>query len=89
MVGFGDREFDAVSDRYVAQTTDAASAARKPKNYLALSRREQIRETLRAAEATGCQALFEFRGVVPDEEVVRFIRRNADRIGVEARIEVR
>ncbi|MGH2351841.1 MAG: hypothetical protein ACRDJN_09545, partial [Chloroflexota bacterium] len=27
IAGFGNREFDAISDRYVAQTTGAASAA--------------------------------------------------------------
>jgi hypothetical protein len=86
--GFGNREFDAVSDAFVAQTTGAASAALRPKNFLSSSRRAQIRGTLAAARATGRQALFEFRGVVPDVEVTRFIERNARRIGVHARVDV-
>jgi hypothetical protein len=86
--GFGNREFDAVSDAFVAQTTGAASAALRPKNFLSSSRRAQIRETLAAAHATGRQALFEFRGVVPDTEVTRFIERNARRIGVRARVDI-
>jgi hypothetical protein len=44
--GFGNQEFDAVSDRYVCQTTRARSAVVRPRNYMTRDRREQIRETL-------------------------------------------
>ncbi len=87
--GFGNREFDAISEKYVAQTTRATSAATKPKNFLTMSRRKQIRETLRAAHATGRAALFEFTGGAPAREVIDFINRNSQRIGVAVEIVVR
>jgi hypothetical protein len=87
--GFGNREFDAVSDRYVAQTTSAASASLRPSNFLTPARRRQIRETLRAAQATGREALFEFTGGAPAPAVVDFIERNSRRIGVGMQIDVR
>jgi hypothetical protein len=89
LAGFGNREFDAVSSQYVAQTTSAASASLRPSNYLSPGRRRQIRETLRAALETRRTALFEFVGVAPAPAVVEFITRNADRIGARAHIEVR
>jgi RHS repeat-associated protein len=76
------REFDAVSGQYVAQTFGGRSALLKPGNFLSSSRREQIRATLQAAKATGRKAYFEFTDGVHDD-VIQFIRRNAERVGVE------
>jgi len=87
--GFGNREFDAVSERYVAQTTRSKSATMRPANFLNPARREQIRDTLRVARVTGREALFEFTGGAPAAAVRDFIQRNADRIGVGVRIDVR
>jgi hypothetical protein len=85
--GFGSREFDAVSDRYVAQTTGAMSATLRPRNFLTRERRTQFRVTMEAARATGRMALFEFTGGAPAQHVIDFIMRNALRIGVSVRIE--
>jgi hypothetical protein len=79
------REFDVVSRLYVAQTTSARSALVSPDNFLNAARREQIRATLEAARATGRKAYFEFRSGAHDE-VLRFIRRNADRMGADFEI---
>jgi len=84
--GFGNREFDAVSDRFVAQTTRAQTATTNPHNFLSRPRRRQIRETLSAARQTGREALFDFRGVHPHQDVMDFILRNAQQRGVRARI---
>jgi hypothetical protein len=82
LVGFGNREFDAVSDTLIAQTTSARSAATNPKAFLSKARRNQIRETLRAAQATGRKVVFEFTTATPAPEVRDFIMRNATRIGL-------
>lgn len=79
--GHGSREFDAVSDRYVAQTTRSASAASSPRNFLSGVRRAQIRHTLSVARETGREALFEFTGGSPARDVIDFIARNAERVG--------
>jgi hypothetical protein len=84
--GFGNREFDAVSDRFVAQTTRAQSAETHPRNFLSRSRRRQIRATLEVAKQTGREALFDFKGVRPHQDVIDFILRNAQRKEVRARI---
>ena len=84
--GFGNREFDAVSDDYVAQTTSAASAVTQPHNFLTRARREQIRATLAAARQGGKAAYFEFTAGEPHQEVKNFITRNAARVGVGCRI---
>ena len=75
-------EFDAVSAQYVGQTTGAVSALLKPGNYLSSSRRAQIKATLEAAKALGRKAYFEFTSGAHDE-VIDYIRRNAERVGVE------
>jgi hypothetical protein len=67
-----------------ARTFGGTSALLKPDNFLSSSRREQIRATLAAAKATGRKAYFEFRNGVHDD-VLAFIRRNAERIGVGLR----
>jgi hypothetical protein len=81
LAGFGNREFDAVSDTIIAQTTSALSATLHPKNFLNKSRRRQIKETLRAAKETGRIALFEFTGEAPAQEVREYIVRHAASIG--------
>lgn len=66
--GFGNREFDMVSDQYVGQAFGPMKPGKSPafeangKNFLSLSRRSQIRATLDAARTTGRSALFEFTG---------------------------
>jgi hypothetical protein len=82
--GFGNREFDAVSDTMIAQTTAADSAAVRPKNFLNKSRRRQIQETLKAAQETGRTALFEFTGGAPAQEVRDYILRHAEKTGLGA-----
>ena len=88
--GFGNREFDVVTDDFVAQAFGPAGPGKvptfvsKPKNFLSKSRRTQIRETLRAASETDRAALFEFTGGTPDAAVLDFIRRNAERTDVAA-----
>jgi hypothetical protein len=84
LAGFGNREFDAVSDTILAQTTSALSAALHPKNFLNKSRRRQIKETLRAAQETGRTALFEFTGGAPAQEVREYIIRHAANIGLSS-----
>jgi len=85
--GFGNREFDVVSDDFVGQTFGPKAAgevptfATKPRNFLSKSRRTQIRETIRAAQETGRSPLFEFTGGTPDAAVLDFIKRNAERQG--------
>ena len=82
--GFGNREFDAVSDTIIAQTTSADSAAVRPKNFLNKSRRKQIRETLKATQETGRTALFEFTSGAPAQEVREYILRHAEQTGLSA-----
>jgi len=82
--GFGNREFDAVSDTMIVQTTSTRSAAMRPKNFLNKSRRRQIKQTLKAAKETGRTALFEFTGGAPAQEVRDYIIRNAEKTGLSS-----
>lgn len=82
IAGFGNREFDAVSDDYIAQTTASTSARTTPHNFLDQGRRRQIRATLMAAHQEGKTALFEFTAGEPHPDVRDFIERNAAREGV-------
>jgi hypothetical protein len=82
--GFGNREFDAVSDTMIAQTTSAHSAVTRPKNFLNRSRRRQIKATLKAAQVTGRIVLFEFTGGASAQEVRDYIIRNAAQIGLSS-----
>ena len=84
--GFGNREFDFISGRYVGQTFGGTTYSAKPKNFLSVSRREQIRQTIEAAKATGRQPLFNFEGGKPHQEVLDFISRNAERRCVTPKI---
>lgn len=81
--GFGNREFDAVSDQYIAQTTASRSAITRPANFLTGDRKAQIRATLQAAKQEGKKAYFEFTAGEPHPEVVACIDRNARRLGTE------
>lgn len=84
LAGFGNREFDAVSDMIIAQTTSARSAAIRPKNFLSRSRRRQIQETLKAAQETERKVLFEFTGGAPAQEVRDYIVRHAVQTGLRS-----
>ncbi len=81
--GFGNREFDFISGRYVGQTFGGKALETKPKNFLNPSRRTQIRKTIEAAKATDRLPLFNFEGVIPHPEIVSFICRNADRLNIK------
>ena len=81
--GFGNREFDAVSDQYIAQTTASQSAVLKPANFLTSDRKAQIRATLQAAKQEGRTAYFEFTAGRPHAEVVDCIKRNARRFDAQ------
>lgn len=84
--GFGNREFDFISDRYVGQTFGGDTFVLKPKNFLSKSRRNQIRETMEAAKAYNRSPLFNFEGGPPHPDVLEFINRNAERIGITPKI---
>jgi hypothetical protein len=90
--GFGNREFDMVSDQFVGQAFGpktpgkAAAFEVNAKNFLNKSRRTQIRATLEAAQVTQRQALFEFSGGKPSQAVLDFIQRNAQRQGVSFQV---
>lgn len=86
IAGFGNREFDAVSDDFVAQTTASRSAVTRPANFLTSPRKAQIRATLEAAKQEDKTAYFEFTAGRPHPEVVACIKRNALRIGADCRI---
>ena len=84
VAGFGNREFDTVSDLYIAQTTASQSAVERPDNFLTISRRDQIRATLAAAKQEGKTAYFEFTAGTPHPDIAAFIRRNAERLEAQA-----
>ncbi len=77
------REFDAVSEAVIAQTT--RSLSENPGQ----SWRSQIRETHRAARATGRNLVIEFRGGVPSSEQIRHIQRYSKRYNTNTEIRVR
>ena len=80
--GFGNREFDFVSSKYVGQTFGGDNFMLSPKNFLSKSRRSQIRQTMEAAKGNDRSPLFNFEGGAPHADVLDFINRNAERIGV-------
>lgn len=86
VLGFQNREFDAVSAEFIAQTTASESAVFRPANFLTGSRKAQIRATLQAAKQEGKTALFEFTAGPPHPEVVACIQRNAQRIEADYEI---
>lgn len=69
------REFDVVSDEYIAQTKPAL------KDY-GKSWRNQTKATFEAAQQTGKKAYFHFEGQ-PNESIIRKIQEYGDRYGVE------
>jgi hypothetical protein len=75
------REFDAVSDLYVAQTKPGAFK-------LGSSFRRQARATFESAIGTGRRPYFHFEGP-PDEDVIRTLKRYAKEYGVEPIIDTR
>ena len=79
--GFDNREFDAISEEFIAQTTSSQSAVTRPNNFLTMARKAQIRATLRAAKQEDKIAYFEFTAGRPHPEVVACISRNALRLG--------
>jgi len=81
ITGFGNREFDAVSPDFIAQTTASQSAVTKPGNFLTRDRKAQIRATLEAAKQEDKTAYFEFTAGKPHPEVAACIDRNALRLG--------
>ncbi|MFJ2667312.1 restriction endonuclease fold toxin [Nocardia fluminea] len=73
------REFDAVSDEYVAQA--------KPANFAGNKKfRSQARATFEAAEANDKKVYYHFDGP-PSDDVIRTLRRYSDEYGVEVVID--
>ncbi|EGG36270.1 WXG100 family type VII secretion target [Paenibacillus sp. HGF5] len=75
------REFDAVSDQYIAQT-------KPPLNSLDKQFRKQAKATIEAAIETGRKAYFHFEGK-PDDRVTRQLQEYAERYGVEIIIDTK
>ncbi len=80
IAGFGNREFDAVSPVFIAQTTASQSAVAKPGNFLTRDRKAQSPATLEAAKQENKTAYFEFTAGNPHPEVAACIDRNALRL---------
>ncbi|OAX45803.1 WXG100 family type VII secretion target [Paenibacillus sp. AD87] len=75
------REFDTVSDQYIAQT-------KPPLNSLDKQFRKQAKATIEAAIETGRKAYFHFDGK-PDDRVIRQLNEYADRYKVEIIIDTK
>ncbi|MFJ2046731.1 WXG100 family type VII secretion target [Paenibacillus taichungensis] len=75
------REFDTVSDQYIAQT-------KPPLNSLDKQFRKQAKATIEAAIETGRKAYFHFEGK-PDDRVIRQLNEYADRYKVEIIIDTK
>ena len=69
------REFDSVSDKYIAQ-------AKPDLNGYGKSWRNQTKATFEAAKETGKVAYFQFEGI-PNESIIRKIKEYGDRYGVK------
>ncbi|WP_242069501.1 restriction endonuclease fold toxin [Paenibacillus dendritiformis] len=69
------REFDTVSDQYIAQT-------KPPLKSLDKQFRKQAKATIEAAIETGRKAYFHFEGQ-PADRVLRQLKEYAERYGVE------
>lgn len=83
---FGNREFDAVSDKYVAQTNSSESVASRPQNFLDKDHRNQIKATFEAAKQENKDVIFEFTGSVPHQQVVNYIQKHAAQTEVKCTI---
>lgn len=81
IAGFGETEFDVLSQQYIGETTSARSATNKPDNYLRNERRAKIRLTLQAAKKLSRTALFEFTAGKPNEKILTFLRTEANTLG--------
>ncbi|MBT2765373.1 WXG100 family type VII secretion target [Paenibacillus sp. ISL-20] len=75
------REFDAISDQYIAQT-------KPPLNSLDKQFRKQAKATIEAAIETGRKAYFHFEGK-PDDRVIRQLQEYAERYEVEIIIDTK
>ncbi|SMF90179.1 Uncharacterized conserved protein YukE [Paenibacillus uliginis N3/975] len=75
------REFDTISDQYIAQT-------KPPLNSLDKQFRKQAKATIEAAIETGRKAYFHFEGK-PDDRVLRQLKEYAERYGVEIIIDTK
>lgn len=75
------REFDTVSDKYIAQT-------KPPLKSLDKQFRKQAKATIEAAIETGKKAYFHFEGA-PDDRVLRQLKEYAERYGVEIIIDTK
>ncbi|WP_283652794.1 restriction endonuclease fold toxin [Paenibacillus sp. RC334] len=75
------REFDTVSDQYIAQT-------KPPLNSLDKQFRKQAKATIEAAIETNRKAYFHFEGK-PDDRVLRQLKEYAERYGVEIIIDTK
>jgi len=75
------REFDTISDQYVAQT-------KPPLKSLDKQFRKQAKATIEAANETGRKAYFHFEGE-PDNRVLRQLNEYAARYGVEIIIDTK
>jgi WXG100 family type VII secretion target len=75
------REFDAISDQYIAQT-------KPPLNSLDKQFRKQAKATIEAAIETGRKAYFHFEGK-PDDRVIRQLKEYAERYEVEIIIDTK
>ncbi|MBY0202728.1 WXG100 family type VII secretion target [Paenibacillus cucumis (ex Kampfer et al. 2016)] len=75
------REFDTVSDEYIAQT-------KPPLNSLDKQFRKQAKATIEAAIETGKKAYFHFEGK-PDDRVLRQLNEYAERYKVDIVIDTR
>lgn len=60
-------EYDAVTDTKIVQAKRSMSAVNNSKNFLGKSTRNQIKRTIKLAEATGKTAEFWFKYGVHDE----------------------
>lgn len=82
--GFGNKEFDAVSDVYIAETFNSEMAAdpKRASNFLKDRRRAQIRKAFEAAGRTKRVALFEFTNGAPSRAVIEFLEKTSRESGV-------
>lgn len=74
------REFDVVSDKYIAQAKPDLKSYGK--NW-----RKQTKATFEAAKATVRKAYFQFEGM-PDDDILRKIAEYSARYGVEYVIDI-
>jgi hypothetical protein len=69
------REFDAISDEYVGQTTSQQTIGKKWRN--------EAKATFEAAKATGRTPYFNFETGLPNDDYLRALERYKERYGVD------